>query len=136
MIESCQQITDRLVQKLTMVGALEGEKALPLLKLLHLLAKMHPNLLVDHAATLESYLFFGQKSQNKMELVGCVAGLLEQVVPLERLSETLLANLQGHLLRLMMTENRDVAQSLVSCSSTVTSTCTSNYSLIRKICSK
>lgn len=117
-----------------MGGALEGKKALPLVKLLHLLAKFQPNLLVDHVTTLEPYLSIGDKSQHKIEFVGCVAGILEQVVPVKRPSETLLANLQMHLLQLMVTENCEIAQSCVSCLSTVINTCTADYSPIREIC--
>lgn len=136
-ITACQQITDGLSHELGKLRAFDSVEALNLMRILLLLAKFQPTLLAKHVTTLQLYLAVNNNSQNGIMFVCCVAGMLEEVLPvMERPSKMWLAKLEIKLVTLMLTRNRDIARSCLSLVSTVINRITRNYTLMHRASSK
>lgn len=131
-VKACQQIADGLVNEIIKFEASDSKKVLSCVTTLHLLAKVRPTLLVKHGITLEPYLNIKCNSQNGLKFISCVAEILEEVVPLmEHPSETFLAELEMHLMILVLSHNQTVVHSCLSCLGAVINKITKNYKLIR-----
>ncbi|XP_058453051.1 nipped-B protein [Malaya genurostris] len=137
LIKACQQIVDGLVDATMKLESSENKKLVGCITALHLFAKIQPHLLVNHAMTLEPYLNIRCQNAINYKFISSVAEILEQVVPLmEHPSEIFLADLESHLMMLVVTQSQAVVLSCVSCLSAVVNRITKNYTLIRDCFSK
>lgn len=131
--QAFQQISDGLIGELKKVDALDCNKALSCVQILHLLAKIQPTLVIKHVTILQSYLDVDGNSPTGIKLECCTAALIEELVPqMELSSKALLSDLEMHLIFLVVSKHQDVLQTYVSCLSTVIKM-TNNYALIRHI---
>lgn len=137
LIKACQQIVDGLVDATMKLESSENKKLVGCITALHLFSKIQPQLLVNHAMTLEPYLNIRCQNAINYKFISSVAEILEQVVPLmEHPSEIFLADLESHLMMLIVTQSQAVVLSCVSCLSAVVNKITKNYTLIRDCFSK
>ncbi|XP_062548441.1 nipped-B protein isoform X2 [Armigeres subalbatus] len=137
LIKACQQIVDGLVDATMKLESSENKKLVGCITALHLFAKIQPQLLVNHAMTLEPYLNIRCQNAINYKFISSVAEILEQVVPLmDHPSEIFLADLESHLMMLIVTQSQAVVLSCVSCLSAVVNKITKNYTLIRDCFSK
>ena len=80
-----------------------SQRLVACLTTLYLFAKIRPQLLVNHAITLQPYLSLKCLTKCDYELIGFVARTLELVVPLmEHPSETFLAQLEEDSVKLIL----------------------------------
>ncbi|XP_055384070.1 nipped-B protein [Condylostylus longicornis] len=134
---ACQQLADGLVERLIELEDTDNNRMLGCITTIHLLAKARPKLLVKHAITIEPYLNIKCHSTVAPKFICSVAEILEQVVPLmEHPSDSFLADLEGHLMMLVVSLNQKVVASCVSCLGSVVNKITKNYKLIRDCFSK
>ena len=156
LVTSCKQIVDCLVGHVlmleennpsqvnqTIVTLEEGvehssktgsasQKLVACLKTLHLLAKIRPQLLVDHAITLQPYLSLRCHTHGDYALIGVVARTLELVVPLmEHPSESFLAQLEEDAVKLVLQHDRSVITSCLALLGSIVNTVTNNYPLVK-----
>lgn len=135
LIQACKQIVDCLIDNvLTLDGCSSGssQRLVACLLTLHLFAKIRPQLLVEHAITLQPYLSVKCQTQGDYQIISSVARTLELVVPLmEHPSETFLACLEEDSVKLMMKHDPSVIVSCVSCLGSIVNNVTKNFSLIR-----
>ncbi|XP_040162407.1 nipped-B protein isoform X2 [Anopheles arabiensis] len=137
LIKACQQIVDGLVDATMRLEGAENTRLVGCITALHLFAKIQPQLLVNHAMSLEPYLNMRCQNQIISKFISSIAEILEQVVPLmDHPSEVFLADLESHLMMLIVTQSRTIVLSCVSCLSTVVNKITKNYKLIRDCFSK
>uniref|UniRef100_A0A182MB19 Nipped-B protein n=1 Tax=Anopheles culicifacies TaxID=139723 RepID=A0A182MB19_9DIPT len=137
LIKACQQIVDGLVEATMRLEGAENTRLVGCITALHLFAKIQPQLLVNHAISLEPYLNMRCQNQIISKFISSIAEILEQVVPLmDHPSEVFLADLESHLMMLIVTQSRTIVLSCVSCLSTVVNKITKNYKLIRDCFSK
>ncbi|XP_053666825.1 nipped-B protein [Anopheles marshallii] len=137
LIKACQQIVDGLVEATMRLEGAENTRLVGCITALHLFAKIQPQLLVNHAISLEPYLNMRCQNQIISKFISSIAEILEQVVPLmDHPSEVFLADLESHLMMLIVTQSRTIVLSCVSCLSTVVNRITKNYKLIRDCFSK
>uniref|UniRef100_A0A182K7J1 Nipped-B protein n=1 Tax=Anopheles christyi TaxID=43041 RepID=A0A182K7J1_9DIPT len=137
LIKACQQIVDGLVEATMRLEGAENTRLVGCITALHLFAKIQPQLLVNHAMSLEPYLNMRCQNQIISKFISSIAEILEQVVPLmDHPSEVFLADLESHLMMLIVTQSRTIVLSCVSCLSTVVNKITKNYKLIRDCFSK
>ena len=109
-----------------------SQRLVACLKTLHLLAKIRPQLLVDHAITLQPYLSLRCQTQGDYTLIGVVARTLELVVPLmEHPSESFLAQLEEDAVKLILLHDRTVITSCLALLGSIVNTVTKNYRLIK-----
>ncbi|XP_050076390.1 nipped-B protein-like isoform X2 [Anopheles maculipalpis] len=132
LIKACQQIVDGLVEATMRLEGAENTRLVGCITALHLFAKIQPQLLVNHAMSLEPYLNMRCQNQIISKFISSIAEILEQVVPLmDHPSEVFLADLESHLMILIVSQSRAIVLSCVSCLSTVVNKITKNYKLIR-----
>ncbi|KAI8434987.1 hypothetical protein MSG28_003433 [Choristoneura fumiferana] len=106
---ACQQIVDCLIENLLQLeensvdGSGSSQRILACLSTLHLFAKIRPQLLVNHALTLQPYLSLKCQNQYEQQITSTVAMTLELVVPLmEHPSEVFLAQLEEDAVKLIL----------------------------------
>ncbi|XP_036224403.2 nipped-B protein isoform X1 [Bactrocera oleae] len=129
---SCQQLADGLVGRLIELEDTDNTRMLGCITTLHLLAKVRPQLLVQHAITIEPYLNIKCHPTTAPKFICAVADILEKVVPLvNNASESFLASLEEHLMLLVVSLNQAVVKSCVSCLGAIVNKITKNYALIR-----
>ncbi|XP_054741971.1 nipped-B protein isoform X1 [Anastrepha obliqua] len=129
---SCQQLADGLVARLIELEDTDNTRMLGCITTLHLLAKVRPQLLVQHAITIEPYLNIKCHPTTAPKFICAVADILEKVVPLvNNASESFLASLEEHLMLLVVSLNQAVVKSCVSCLGAIVNKITKNYALIR-----
>lgn len=132
--EACQQIVDDLVNVLVTFETFDSERALNCPKVLHLLTKAQPKLLVKHTITLVPYLNVKSDSQNGLNFIMCVTEILEQALPLmKNPSKTFLAKLEVRLIMLAYSLNQTVGHSCFSCFAAIINKITKNYALVRRL---
>lgn len=79
-IKACQQIVDGLVNAtMRLEGSEKQVKLVGCINALHLFAKVRPQLLINHAVTLEPYLNVKTNSSNLVQFISSIAEILEQV---------------------------------------------------------
>lgn len=80
-IQSCQQIVDGLVQALMRLEEdNDSKKLLGCVSTMNLFAKVRPQLLVQHAITIEPYLNIKSNSSEIAKFISVIAEILEQVI--------------------------------------------------------
>ncbi|KAK4306344.1 hypothetical protein Pmani_021828 [Petrolisthes manimaculis] len=101
-------------------------------KTLYLFAKIRPQLLVEHAITLQPYLAWRCRTQVDFAMIGTVARTLELVVPLmEHPSETFLSQLEEDAVKLILQHDATVITSCLALLGSIVNTVTKNYRLIK-----
>lgn len=133
-LDSCRQIVDCLIETVVRLDGQgeDSQRLVSCMQLLHLFAKIRPQLMVHHATVLQPYLSLKCKTQGDYLIISCVAKTLELVVPLiEHPSEMFLARLEEDSVKLMMQQDPSVVLSCVSCLGSIVNNVTRNFSLIR-----
>lgn len=145
LLTACKQIIDCLIQNVIKLeetrpdldptpGKRKGSshRLVACVITLHLFAKIRPQLLIDHAITLQPYLALKCQTQGDYQIVSSVAHTLELVVPLmEHPSETFLAQLEEDSVKLIIGADKSVVESCLSCLGSIVNNVTKNYSLMR-----
>ncbi|XP_068082252.1 nipped-B-like protein isoform X2 [Anabrus simplex] len=141
LLTACKQIVDCLIENVLRLetsfaqeeeGHGSSQRLVACLTTLYLFAKIRPQLLVDHAITLQPYLSVKCQTQGDYQIISSVARTLELVVPLiEHPSETFLAQLEEDSVKLILQHDRAVVQSCLSCLGSVVNNVTRNFKLIR-----
>ncbi|XP_032230599.2 nipped-B-like protein B isoform X2 [Nematostella vectensis] len=140
--KACQQIVSCLVENVLrqeekLAATPEGrgsssQKLIASLSALYLIAKIKPQLLVNHGTILQPYLSTKCNTQGDFLVIHNVARILELVVPLmDHPSESFLASLEEDLMRLTVKHGQTVVQSCVSCLGAVVNRVTHNYKLVK-----
>ncbi|KOB75611.1 Nipped-B-like protein [Operophtera brumata] len=117
---ACQQIVDCLIESLLQLeessaeGTGSSQRILACLSTLHLFAKIRPQLLVNHALTLQPYLSL--KCQHP--------------------SEVFLAQLEEDAVKLILQRGQLVIASCIACLAAIVNNLTHNYKLIRDVFQK
>ncbi|XP_046612263.1 nipped-B-like protein [Neodiprion virginianus] len=144
LLTACKQIVDCLIEnvlRLEETGLDDAEKVekkgssqrlVACLTTLYLFAKIRPQLLVNHAITLQPYLSLKCQTQGDYQIISSVAHTLELVVPLmEHPSETFLAQLEEDSVKLILLHDKSVVASCLSCLGSIVNNVTRNFKLIR-----
>ena len=144
LLTACKQIVECLIENILRLeeapleGAEQGtrkgssQRLVACVTTLHLFAKIRPQLLVEHAITLQPYLSLKCQTKEDYEIISIVAHTLELVVPLiEHPSETFLAQLEEDSVKLILQHDRSVVSSCLSCLGSIVNSVTRNYKLIR-----
>lgn len=144
LLTACKQIVDCLIENVLRLeetslddaekpekkGA--SQRLVACLTTLYLFAKIRPQLLVNHAITLQPYLSLKCQTQGDYQIISSVAHTLELVVPLmEHPSETFLAQLEEDSVKLILQHDRSVVASCLSCLGSIVNNVTRNFKLIR-----
>uniref|UniRef100_A0A336LQA0 Nipped-B protein n=1 Tax=Culicoides sonorensis TaxID=179676 RepID=A0A336LQA0_CULSO len=132
-IKACQQIVNGLVNTtMTLEGSDRSTKLVGCISALHLFAKVRPQLLVNHAETLASFLNVKTNSMSMVQFISSIAEILEQVVPLmDHPSETFLNELETHLMMQVFSNTQIIISSCIAALAAVVNKITKNYKLIR-----
>ncbi|XP_026745649.1 nipped-B-like protein [Trichoplusia ni] len=140
---ACQQIVDCLIENLLQLeetsadGTGSSQRILACLSTLHLFAKIRPQLLVNHALTMQPYLSLKCQNQYEQQIMSTVASTLELVVPLmEHPSEVFLAQLEEDAVKLILQRGQLVIASCIACLAAIVNNLTHNYKLIRDVFNK
>ncbi|XP_068630090.1 nipped-B protein [Battus philenor] len=140
---ACQQIVDCLIENLLQLeetsadGTGSSQRILACLSTLHLFAKIRPQLLVNHALTLQPYLSLKCQNQYEQQIMSTVASTLELVVPLmEHPSEVFLAQLEEDAVKLILQRGQLVIAACIACLAAIVNNLTHNYKLIRDVFNK
>ncbi|XP_026495043.1 nipped-B protein isoform X1 [Vanessa tameamea] len=143
LLVACQQIVDCLIEHLLQLeetntdGMGSSQRILACLSTLHLFAKIRPQLLVNHALTLQPYLSLKCQNQYEQQIMSTVASTLELVVPLmEHPSEVFLAQLEEDAVKLILQHGQLVIASCIACLAAIVNNLTHNYKLIRDVFNK
>ncbi|OWR45028.1 putative delangin [Danaus plexippus plexippus] len=143
LLVACQQIVDCLIEHLLQLeetntdGAGSSQRILACLSTLHLFAKIRPQLLVNHALTLQPYLSLKCQNQYEQQIMSTVASTLELVVPLmEHPSEVFLAQLEEDAVKLILQRGQLVIAACIACLAAIVNNLTHNYKLIRDVFNK
>jgi cohesin loading factor subunit SCC2 len=142
LLTACKQIVDCLIENVLRLEETSlvqeaqshgsSQRLVACLTTLYLFAKIRPQLLVDHAITLQPYLSLKCQTQGDYQIISSVARTLELVVPLmEHPSETFLAQLEEDSVKLILQHDRTVVASCLSCLGSVVNNVTRNFKLIR-----
>lgn len=134
---SCKQIVDCLIENVLSLeerndNSGSSQRLVSCLTTLYLFAKIRPQLLINHAITLQPYLSLKCQSNGDIQIISSVAKMLELVVPLmEHPSESFLAQLEEDSMKLVLQHNRPIVSSCLSCLGSVINNVTRNFKLIR-----
>ncbi|XP_075218552.1 nipped-B cohesin loading factor [Lycorma delicatula] len=135
LLTACKQIVDCLIENVIRLdgrGSGSSQRLVACMVTLFLFAKIRPQLLVDHAITLQPYLSLKCQTQGDYQIISYVARILELVVPLiEHPSDTFLARLEEDSVKLIVLQDIPVILSCVSCLGSVVNNVTRNFKLIR-----
>ncbi|XP_059166950.1 nipped-B-like protein [Physella acuta] len=140
-ITACKQIVDCLVENVLRIEEKSVEKSegrtisarlVGCLSTLHLFSKIKPDLMVEHATTLQPYLDIKCNTQGDVMVLHYVARILELVIPLmDHPSESFLAQVEEDMVKLIFKHGMMVVQSCVSCLGAVVNEVSHNYELVR-----
>lgn len=143
LLVACQQIVDCLIEHLLQLeetntdGTGSSQRILACLSTLHLFAKIRPQLLVNHALTLQPYLSLKCQNQYEQQIMSTVASTLELVVPLmEHPSEVFLAQLEEDAVKLILQRGQLVIAACIALLASIVNSLTHNYKLIRDVFNK
>lgn len=134
---SCKQIVDCLIENVLSLeekndNSGSSQRLVACLTTLYLFAKIRPQLLINHAITLQPYLSLKCQSTGDIQIISSVARMLELVVPLmEHPSESFLAQLEEDSMKLILQHDRPIVSSCISCLGSVVNNVTRNFKLIR-----
>lgn len=79
LIRSCQQIVNGLVYLVMEYEKCNKERLVGCMTALHSFAQIRPQLIVEHAITLEPYLNIKCTSKEQIKFIALLAEILEQV---------------------------------------------------------
>ncbi|KAL3869511.1 hypothetical protein ACJMK2_042182, partial [Sinanodonta woodiana] len=138
-LTACRQIVDCLVENVLRLEEKSGEEGkaghqrlTACLSTLYLFSKIKPDLMVQHATTLQPYLDIKCSSSGEFWILHYVAKILELVVPLmDHPSESFLAQLEEDMMKLILKHGMMVLQSCVSCLGSVVNNVSHNYALVK-----
>lgn len=139
LLVACRQIVDCLIENVlrleeTNDGSSSSQRLVACLTTLYLFAKIRPQLLVKHAITLQPYLGLKCQSHGDIDIITCVARILEMVVPLmDHPSESFLAQLEEDSIKLVLKQGKPVVSSCLACLGSIVNKVTRNFKLIRDI---
>ena len=134
---ACRQIVNCLIENVlhleeTSDSGNSSQRLVACLTTLYLFAKIRPQLLVSHALTLQPYLSLKCQSPGDVQIISCVARMLELVVPLmEHPGESFLAQLEEDSMKLILQHDRVIVSSCLSCLGSIVNNVTRNFKLIR-----
>ncbi|KAL1456875.1 hypothetical protein WDU94_001565, partial [Cyamophila willieti] len=133
---ACKQIVTCLIDYTVRLDSTDDKtplKLLSCLKTLYLLAKIRPQLLIDHAITIQPYLSLRCHTIENFHVISYAAKILELVVPLiENASESFLANLESDSVKLIVTQRPNmITSSCITCLSSIVNNVTKNFKLVR-----
>ncbi|KAK0173665.1 hypothetical protein PV328_006828 [Microctonus aethiopoides] len=145
LLTACKQIVDCLIENILrlettntdMSSKNDGKKGssqrlVACLTTLYLFAKIRPQLLVNHASTLQPYLGLRCQTRGDYQIISSVSHTLELVVPLmQHPSETFLAQLEEDSVKLILQHDKSVVASCLSCLGSIVNNVTRNFKLIR-----
>uniref|UniRef100_A0A1I8JQX8 Nipped-B protein n=1 Tax=Macrostomum lignano TaxID=282301 RepID=A0A1I8JQX8_9PLAT len=126
--KACRQIVDTLVaniMRLEEISSNNNQRLVACLCTLYMLTKIRPNLMVDHASTLQSYLKIKISSQQDNYVLHYVAK------DSGAHHEEELRSIEQEMVQLTMRKGMMVLDSAIACLSAVVNRVTHNYSLIR-----
>lgn len=140
--QACRQIIDCLIENVLKleqktVTLSEGKQVssprfVACLSTMYLLAKVKPDLMVDHAEVIQPYLQIQCNAQADYLVLQNVAKILELVIPrLSHPSETFLARVEEDMMKLILKHGMTVLQSCVSCLAAIVNGVTHNYKLVK-----
>lgn len=136
-LTSCKQIVDCLVENVLHLEEISvdgrcSNRLSACLSTLHLFSRVKPDLMIEHAQTLQPYLNIKCSNQGDFFVLHYTARILERVVPLmDHPSENFLAQLEEDVIKLMFNRGMLVLESCVSCLGAVVNNVSHNYSLVR-----
>ncbi|XP_005090101.1 nipped-B-like protein B [Aplysia californica] len=143
-ITACKQIVDCLVENVLRIEekSVEGSEGaesktsntrlVGCLSTLYLFSKIKPDLMVEHATTLQPYLDIKCNTQGDFMVLHYVARILELVIPLmDHPSESFLAQVEEDMIKLILKHGMMVVQSCVSCLGAVVNDVSHNYELVK-----
>ncbi|BFZ16564.1 hypothetical protein BsWGS_19603 [Bradybaena similaris] len=140
-ITACKQIVDCLVENVLRIeeksvektdGRAIGGRLVACLSTLHLFSKIKPDLMVEHATTLQPYLDIKCNTQGDFMVLHYVARILELVIPLmDHPSESFLAQVEEAMIKLILKNGMMVVQSCISCLGAVVNDVSHNYELVK-----
>ncbi|ESO95734.1 hypothetical protein LOTGIDRAFT_214826 [Lottia gigantea] len=136
-VTACKQIVDCLVENVLKLEESSVERSTKnrlgaCLSTLYLFSKIKPDLMVNHATTLQPYLDIKCNTQEDYLVLHYVARILELVVPLmNHPSETFLAQLEEDMMKLVLKHGMMVLQSCVSCLGAVVNNVSYNFTLVK-----
>lgn len=133
---ACKQIVSCLIDYTVRLDSTDDrtpQKLLSCLQTLYLLAKIRPQLLIDHAITIQPYLSLRCHTKENFNVISYAAKILELVVPLiENASESFLANLESDSVKLVVTQRPNmITSSCITCLSSIVNNVTKNFKLVR-----
>ncbi|XP_065206815.1 nipped-B-like protein [Planococcus citri] len=135
LVTACKQIVDCLIDNIITLDGRGGnapQRLVACVTTLYMFAKIRPQLLVEHAITLQPYLSLRCQTQGDYQIISCVARILEIVVPmLEHASEMFLSQLEEDSVKLIFQHDQTVILSCISCLGSVVNNVTRNFPLIR-----
>ncbi|XP_050412412.1 nipped-B-like protein [Patella vulgata] len=140
-LTACRQIVDCLVDNVlkleegtaeTSASKSTKTRLCACLSTLFLFSKIKPDLMVNHATTLQPYLDIKCSTQEDYLVLHYVARILELVVPLmNHPSESFLAQLEEDMMKLVLKHGMMVLQSCVSCLGAVVNMVSYNFALVK-----
>ncbi|XP_065070069.1 nipped-B-like protein A isoform X2 [Rhopilema esculentum] len=129
--KSCQQLVASFIQRLIKMEQENGSELVACLTTLYLLCKIRPQLLVQHATTLQPYLRIKCSTQGDALIIQNVARILENVIPLvDHPNPKFLADLEEDLMKLIIKQGQNIVQSCISCLDAVVNQVTRNYKFV------
>lgn len=134
---ACRQIVDCLIENVlkfeeTSDNGGTSDRLIACLTTLFLFAKIRPQLLVEHAITLQPYLSLKCETSADSLIIMRVSKMLELVVPLmEHPSDSFLAQLEEDNMKLILKHDRHIVASCISCLGSIINRVTRNFKLIR-----
>ncbi|XP_060588229.1 nipped-B-like protein B isoform X3 [Ruditapes philippinarum] len=136
-LTSCRQIVDCLVENVlrleeTSVDGKCSNRLSACLSTLFLFGKIKPDLMLEHAQTLQPYLNIKCSNQGDFYVLHYVARILELVIPLmDHPSENFLAQVEEDMIKLILNHGMMVLESCVSCLGAVVNNVSHNYPLVK-----
>ncbi|XP_053394741.1 nipped-B-like protein isoform X2 [Mercenaria mercenaria] len=136
-LTSCRQIVDCLVENVlrleeTSVDGKCSNRLSACLSTLYLFSKIKPDLMLEHAQTLQPYLNIKCSNQGDFYVLHYVARILELVIPLmDHPSENFLAQVEEDMIKLILNHGMMVLESCVSCLGAVVNNVSHNYPLVK-----
>ncbi|XP_052774333.1 nipped-B-like protein A isoform X2 [Mya arenaria] len=136
-LTSCKQIVNCLVENVlrleeTSIDGKCSQRLTGCLLTLYLFTKIKPDLMLEHAQTLQPYLNIKCSNQGDFYVLSYVAKILELVIPLlDHPSENFLAQVEEDMIKLILNHGMMVLESCVSCLGAVVNSVSHNYPLVK-----
>jgi len=129
--KACQQLVSVFIQRLVKTEQENGSELVACLTTLYFMCKTRPQLLVQHATTLQPYLSIKCSTQGDALVIQNVAKILENVIPLmDHPNPKFLAELEEGLMKLIIKQGQNIVQSCISCLDAVVNQVTRNHKFV------